>query len=130
MAMIVRAFPVLPGKEDAALDFARAVAARKQETTSFLQSFGVRRETWHLQRVDGRTLVIVVTDVENPPLDNARAYAVSQGQYEKWFKDNIRTLCGVDPDAQPLGPPTETIFEWDSPQDRRRTLDSPAAGGG
>ena len=129
MAMIIRAFPVLPGKEAAALDFARAVGdSRKQEMTSFLQSFGVRRETWHLQRMDDRTFVIVVTDVENPPMDKANAYAVSQGEFERWFKSNIRELCGVDPDAQPLGPPTETIFEWDTGQDRRRAFDPPAPG--
>src|SRR3954468_11230016 len=116
MAMIVRAFPVLPGKEDAALEFAKAVGdTRKNEHTMFLQSFGVRRETWHLQRMPHGALVIVVTDVENPPLAKAQAYGASQGQYERWFKDNIKTLCGVDPDTQPLGPPTETIFEWDSP---------------
>jgi hypothetical protein len=129
MAMIVRAFPVLPGKEDAALEFARAVGdSRKKDMTTFLQSFGVRRETWHLQRTAHGTLVIVVTDVEEPPLEKARAYSAAQGQYERWFKDNIKELCGIDPDVQPLGPPTETIFEWDSPHDRRRTLDAPAGG--
>lgn len=128
MAMIVRAFPVLPGKENDAVAFARSAnETRKQEMTSFLRSFGVRRETWHLQRMDGKTFVIVVTDVEHPPLDKADAYAVSQGPFERWFKDNIKTLCGVDPDAQPLGPPSETIFQWDSADNRRRTLDAPAA---
>ena len=128
MAMIVRAFPVLPGKEADALEFARAAGdARRQEMTSFLQGFGVHRETWHLQRMDGRTFVIVVSDVGNPPLDNARAYAASQGPFERWFKDNIKSLCGVDPDAQPLGPPSETIFQWDSADNRRKTLDAPAA---
>ena len=129
MAMIVRAFPVLPGKEAAALEFARAAGdSRRNEMASFLQSFGVRRETWHLQRMGDRTFVIVVTDVENPPMDKANAYAASQGEFERWFKSNIKTLCGVDPDAQPLGPPTEAIFEWDAGPDRRRAFNPPAAG--
>jgi hypothetical protein len=128
MAMIVRAFPVLPGKENDALEFARTAGGeRKDEMTGFLQSFGVRRETWHLQRMDGRTFVIVVTDVENPPLEKAQAYGASQGAVERWFKDNVKALCGVDPDAQPLGPPSETIFQWDSADNRRKTLDAPAA---
>jgi hypothetical protein len=51
MAMIVRAFPVLAGKEDAARRFAESVSGpRKQETASFLQGFGVRRESWHLSK--------------------------------------------------------------------------------
>ncbi|HEX2828898.1 MAG TPA: hypothetical protein VHP37_21285 [Burkholderiales bacterium] len=128
MAMIVRAFPVLPGKENEALDFARvASGTRNKEMTSFLSSFGVRRETWHLQRMDGRTFVIVVTDVEHPPLEKAQAYGASQGAFERWFKDHIKALCGIDPDAQPLGPPSETIFQWDSADNRRRTLDAPVA---
>ena len=129
MAMIVRAFPVLAGKEDAALEFARAAGeTRRNDTAAFLQSFGVKRESWHLQRTPQGSFVIVVTDVEEPPLEKARAYGASQGSYERWFKDNIRTLCGVDPDAQPLGPPTETIFSWDSAQNRRKTFDAPVAG--
>lgn len=126
MAMVVRAFPVLPGKEQAALDFAKSCGeARKDEMTSFLTSFGVRRETWHLQRTDRGSFVIVVTDVEHPPLDKAAAYGAAQGQFERWFKDNVKTLCGVDADAQPLGPPTQTIFAFDSANNRRGTLDSP-----
>ena len=126
MPMIVRAFPVLPGKDDAALAFAReAGEMRKEQTASFLQSYGVRRESWHLQRTPQGTFIIVVTDVEEPPLEKARAYGAAQGAYERWFKDSVRTLSGIDPDTQPLGPPTETIFQFDSPHDRRRSLDAP-----
>ena len=127
MAMIVRAFPVLPGKEDAAREFAKAVGdARRGETAAFLQGFGVRRESWHLQHAAQGLQIIVVTDVEDPPLEKARAYGASQGAYERWFKDNVKALCGVDPDVQPLGPPTETIFSWDSSANRRKTFDAPS----
>src|ERR1700749_518321 len=104
MPMIVRAFPVLPGKDDAALAFAReAGEMRKEQTASFLQSYGVRRESWHLQRTPQGTFIIVVTDVEEPPLEKARAYSAAQGAYERWFKDNVKILSGIDPDTQPLG---------------------------
>ena len=125
MAMIVRAFHVLPGKEGAALKFAEAVGAeRRSDTTAFLQSFGVRRETWHLQRTSQGTQVIVVTDIEDPPLARAQAYSAAEGAYARWFKDNVKALCGVDPDTHPLGPPTETIFSWDSALNRRKTFDA------
>ena len=128
MAMIVRAFPVLPGKEDAALKFAQDVGgARKDDTASFLQSFGVRRESWHLQRTPHGAFVIVVTDVEDPPLEKAHAYGAAQGAYERWFKDGVQEICGVNPDTEPLGPPTETIFAWDSSENRRKTFDAPRA---
>jgi hypothetical protein len=128
MAMLVRAFPILPGKEDAALEFARAVGdSRRSETAAFLQGYGVRRETWHLQRLGDRAMFIVVSDVEHPPLEKAAAYAGAQGGYERWFKDNVKALSGIDPDKEPLGPPSETVFSWDSAHNRRTTIDAPAA---
>jgi hypothetical protein len=128
MAMLVRAFPILPGKEEGAIKFAQAVGdARRQDTAAFLQSFGVRRESWHLQRTPQGAFVIVVTDIEDPPHERAQAYGASQGSYERWFKDNIRDLCGVDADAQPMGPPSETIFSWDSGANLRKTVDAPRA---
>jgi hypothetical protein len=128
MAMIVRAFPVLPGKENELLEFAKAVGdSRRQETASFLQSFGLRRESWHVQRTPHGMFVIVVTDVEDPPIEKARAYSVAQGSFERWFKDQVKALSGIDPDAEPLGPPTETVFAWDSGHNRRRTFDAPTA---
>ena len=128
MAMIVRAFPVLPGKEQAAREFAHRVGGeRKQETATFLQAFGVRRESWHLQETPQGIQIIVVTDVEDPPHERAQAYGASQGAYERWFKDNVRALSGVNPDVQPLGPPTETIFSWDGAHNRRKTYDAPRA---
>lgn len=127
MAMIVRAFPVLPGKENAAVKFAEAVAGeRRNDTTVLFQSIGVRRETWHLQRTAQGTQVIVVSDVEDPPMNRAQAYRAAQGAYERWFKDNVKALSGIDPDTHPLGPPTETIFSWDSGLNRRKTFDVPA----
>lgn len=128
MAMVVRAFPVLAGKEERAVKFAQACAgARGGEHAAFLETFGVRHESWHLQRTPQGTFVIVVTDVENPPQEKAQAYRAAQDAHGRWFKDNIRELCGVDPAAQPLGPPTETIFRWDSGANRRQTFDAPAA---
>ncbi len=128
MAMIVRAFPVMAGKEGAARGFADTVGGpRKRETASFLQSFGVRRESWHLQQTPQGIQIIVVTDIEEPPHEKARAYGASQGAYERWFKDNVRELCGVNADEQPLGPPTETIFSWDSAANRRKSFDAPIA---
>ena len=92
MAMIVRAFPVLAGKEEAARGFADTVGgARKQETASFLQSFGVRRESWHLQQTPQGIQIIVVTDVEEPPHEKARHGWLRK--HERWF-DNIHEPTG------------------------------------
>ena len=117
MAKVVRAFPVLPGKEKAAREFAAQLGGpRRQDATAFFNTFGVVSESWHWQQTPQGAFVIVVTELGAPPgiqmQVQAQAYASAQGIFERWFKDNVRELCGVDPDQQPLGPPTEPIFEW------------------
>jgi hypothetical protein len=118
MAMVVRAFPILPGKEQAARDFAALVgSSRRGEASLFYQRYGVTRESWHLQKTDDGAFIIVVTELGAAPAVDAvhaqaHAYAKAQGTFERWFKDSVRDLCGVNPDEQPLGPPTETILDW------------------
>jgi hypothetical protein len=117
MAMVVRAFPVLPGREQAAREFASTLgSARRSEASAFFNRYGVTRESWHLQQTANGTFIIVVTELgASPGLQvhvQAQAYASAQHAFERWFKDNVRELCGVNPDEQPLGPATEKIFEW------------------
>jgi hypothetical protein len=124
MAMVVRAFPVLPGKEQAARDFAATLgSARREDAAAFFGRYGVTRESWHLQQMPRGTFIIVVTELgASPGIQvhvQAQAYASAQHAFERWFKDNVRELCGVDPDQQPLGPPTETIFDWEQPRSQQ-----------
>ena len=117
MARVVRAFPVLPGREKAAREFAATLGgARRAEATAFFSQFGVKSESWHWQQTPQGAFVIVVTELAAPPgiqvQVQAQSYASAQGPFERWFKDNVRELCGVDADTQPLGPPTENVFEW------------------
>ena len=119
MAMVVRAFPVLPGKEQAAREFAGTLgSARRSEASAFFARYGVTRESWHLQQTPQGAFIIVVTELgASPGLQvhvQAQAYASAQHAFDRWFKDSVRELCGVNPDEQPLGPPTETIFDWDA----------------
>jgi hypothetical protein len=117
MAMVVRAFPVLPGKEQAAREFAATVgSARRDEASTFYKRYGVMRESWHLQNTPHGAFIIVVTELgASPGIQvnvQAQAYASAQSAFDRWFKDNVRELCGVNPDEQPLGPPTETLLDW------------------
>jgi hypothetical protein len=117
MTMVVRAFPVLPGREQAARDFATAVGStRRDEASAFYKRYGVTRESWHMQNTPNGAFIIVVTELAASPgiqvQVQAQAYANAQHAFERWFKDNVRELCGVNPDEQPLGPPTETLFDW------------------
>src|SRR5215213_1654046 len=117
MPKVVRAFPVVPGKENAARAFAAELGgARRQEATAFFKRYGIESESWHLQKTPNGVFIIVVTDLAPPPgiqiHAQAQTYAAAQAPFERWFKDNVKALSGVDPDTQPLGPPTEAIFDW------------------
>ena len=114
MPLIVRAFPVLPGKEEDIRTLAAEMAgSRREEAEAFYRSFGVVRESWHYQETPHGPMVIGVTEVEEEPDVAVRAqeYAHSTRPFDRWFKDQVRNLTGIDPDVQPLGPPSEVIFD-------------------
>jgi hypothetical protein len=112
MPLIVRAFPLLPGKEQDLRRLAAALASTHREAAQeFYRTFGVSRESWHFQETPSGPMVIGVTDLDDDPEVRGREYAESNRPFDRWFKDQIRNLTGVDPDSQPLGPPTEVIFD-------------------
>jgi hypothetical protein len=114
MALIVRAFPVLPGKEEGLRRLAEEMSGREREqAAAFYRGFAVVHESWHLQKTPQGSWAICVTDVAKEPVAMARAYAGSQRPFDRWFKERIRELTGIDPDVKPFGSPTETIFQWD-----------------
>jgi hypothetical protein len=113
MPLVVRAFPVLPGKEEQLKEFAAEMAgARHSEAASFYRSFGVARESWHLQHTEHGAWVIGVTDVSDDVEAKAQAYAASERPFDRWFKKQVLEISGIDPDVEPLGPPTQILFEF------------------
>lgn len=113
MSYVVRAFPLLPGKEDTFRRFAQELRVTKaRETRDFFARYGVRHESWHLQTTPNGQWVIVVTDISQRPVDEvASDYASSAADFDVWFKSQVKEISGIDPDEQPLGPPTECAFE-------------------
>jgi uncharacterized damage-inducible protein DinB len=110
MAYVVRAFPLLEGKEDEVRELARAMAGeRAAEAQAFYASFGVRHESWHLQRTAHGSWVIAVSDIDEPD-QRAAQYAASADDFARWFKGRVMALSGIDAESQPLGPPTETVL--------------------
>jgi hypothetical protein len=112
MSLVVRAFPVLKEKEFR--EFVKEVSgARSAEAADFYRRHGVKRETVHWQETPAGPWAIVVTEIADVE-PAARQYAASELSYDRWFKDRIQQLTGINPDRDPLGPPTEAIFEWPS----------------
>jgi hypothetical protein len=112
MPLIVRAFPVLQGKEEDIRKLAAEMAGpRREEAQEFYRSFGVVRESWHYQETPHGPLVIGVTELDDDPRVRAQQYAESDRPFDSWFKTQVRNLTGIDPNTQPLGPPSEEIFD-------------------
>lgn len=112
MPFVVRAFPVLEGMEESVREIARAMEGeRAGQTAEFFERLGVRHESWHMQETPAGLWVIAVSDIDAPE-ERARQYTASQENFDAWFKDRVLELTGIDPQTQPLGPPTEQIFTW------------------
>jgi hypothetical protein len=114
MQRIVRAFPVLSGQEDAARQLAREIGTTRQaEAAAFYQRFGVTHECWFTQQTPQGLLMIAITDFGGQPVaDAASEYATSLAPFEAWFKERVLAISGIDQATQPLGPPTECVFDW------------------
>lgn len=113
MPLIVRAFPILPGKEDQVRQFAQDLrTTRAADAAAFYDRMGVAKESWHLQETAHGSWVIAVTDVVTQPIEEAaRDYAGSVHGFDRWFKEQVKAVSGIDPETTPLGPPTQCIFD-------------------
>jgi hypothetical protein len=110
---VVSAFPILPGKE-ADLDvFLRELSERAAELAPFYTQFSVSHQSWHRQETAAGMMLISTTEIMRTPLSAvAQQLKVSERPFDRWFKDRVREISGVDLDVIPLGPPTECIFSW------------------
>jgi hypothetical protein len=117
MERVVRAFPILRGREKAVEDLARAMTTtRAAEAAEFYQRHGVAHESWYAQQTPQGMLVIAITDFAERPAEMvADDYAKSTAPFESWFKAQVMNVSGIDPSVAPLGPPTLGIFQFPKP---------------
>jgi hypothetical protein len=111
MALVVRAFPILPGKHEALTSFFAELEARKVETDRFYRAYGVKRETAYLQKTPHGDLLIACTELEEVE-STARAYAAETAPFHAWFKSKVLEVSGIDPNTHPLGPECRCVFDW------------------
>jgi hypothetical protein len=110
---VVRAYPMLPRHEAEIRRLAHDLTVpRAKDKDDFYMRMGVGRETWHLQETSLGHWVIVVTDMADKRVDDAaRIYAASPKDFDRWFKEQVMLITGLDPTITPLGPPTEELFD-------------------
>ena len=113
MQLLVRAFPVLPGREQQMRAFADVVrTSRAAEAADFYRRMGVARESWHLQQTPHGSWVVAVTQIPDKPIEQAgQDYAASPHVFDTWFKQQVVALTGINPETSPLGPATVCIFD-------------------
>ena len=104
------AFPVLPGKEQAAREFGQAcMGPRRAECSAYLKRVGITKETWHLQKTPMGSFVLV--SFEAPDIMKSfEILAKSTEPFDVWFKQQALQVSGVDLSKSMDGPMPEEIF--------------------
>jgi restriction endonuclease Mrr len=113
MTAIIRAFPLEKGVSRSEVEeFAQKLKGQHAaETDQFYRGFGVTKESWFFQDGSHGPQVIVYSEIGEVQ-KAAKNYQESVQDFVVWFKKEVDRLSGVDPNKDPLGPPTEKIFEW------------------
>jgi hypothetical protein len=115
MAVFNAAFPILPGKVEAARAFGtETMGARSAQFAEYQKRRDVTRETWSVQQTpDGAAFSVVW--IESP--DPEKAIAVAAGdpsEFGVWFRARVKEINGIDLDdpGQPLPPAPEVTLDW------------------
>lgn len=113
MTAIIRAFPLEKGitRKDIEEFAQKLKGEHAKQIDQFYRGFGVMKEEWFFQNGPNGPQVIVYSEIGEVN-KAAKQYQESQEEFVVWFKKEVDRLSGIDPNKDPLGPPTEKIFEW------------------
>jgi hypothetical protein len=102
--------PVLPGKEQADLDWVEEMTGpRREEYESAWKQLGVTRHTvWHQQTPDG-TVAVVYLEADDIPRA-MQGITSSDDPFNQWFRERVRDVHGLDVQAEPP-PQAEQIHD-------------------
>ena len=113
MPLVVRAFPLRAPVSELQAFASELTGPRASDAEQFYRHYGVDYESWHVQQTPNGPWVIAVTELADPA-EAAPRYADARHEFHAWFKDQVLSLTGVDPNKTPLGPPTTEVFSWSS----------------
>lgn len=110
MQTFCAAFPILPGKTEAGKEFAKALMGpRRKEFEPALKREGTAKESWFLQKTPQGDFVLVYFEAENVQ-KSFEILAKSQDPFLRWFKDQAKSISGVNLDQPSTEPPPEQIL--------------------
>jgi hypothetical protein len=104
--------PVLPGKEQADLDWmAEMTGPRREEYEAAWKQFGVSRHAvWHQDTPDG-TAAVVYLEADDIPAA-MQGIATSDDPFDQWFRDRVKDVHGIDLASDPP-PESQQILDHD-----------------
>lgn len=109
------ALPITPEKFEAVRAFAAEILGpRRAEFEESWRQKGITRETAWLQPLPGGALVLVCLEAE----DLTRAFrelAISQSPFDRWYRQKVLEIYGVDLAGVPSGSLNELIADWRAP---------------
>jgi hypothetical protein len=104
------AFPVLPGKAEAARAWAAEINGVHRHSFDEMQKrAGTTRETWSLQ--ESPTSAFLLVWVEGNPAEAAADLASAKDDFSVWFRGQVTAITGIDMSAPPAGGP-ELLVDW------------------
>ncbi len=108
------AFPILPGKTEAARAMLREMdGPRKPHLAASDRALGIVREVWSIQQTPQGDLLLGYLAGE----DLARAYNdffASQDEFDRWFKQQMQEVTGVDMNLPPTEPPNGVLVTYEA----------------
>jgi steroid delta-isomerase-like uncharacterized protein len=114
VATVTFAAPILPGKLEAWRRFAQEVeGSRDEEHAESRRRLGMTRERSWLQQTPGGDLALISFDAADP----GRAFAglaTSNAPFDRWFREKVLELHGLDLTAPAPGAPSQPFVDWSS----------------
>jgi hypothetical protein len=114
MDHICFALPILPGKtEDARAFQGELDGSRKGEYAASEERIGIAREFWFLQQTPQGDMLLAYMESR----DFAAAlgqFSKSQDGFDRWFKQRLADVTGVDLNTPPSGPLSELLSSYEA----------------
>ncbi len=114
MDQMLFTLPILPGKTEAARAFLQDLGgARKEDLRACNQALGFTKEMWALQQMPQGDFLIAYVTGEDLGTASGK-FAAAQGEFERWFKQQVREVTGTDFNELSTGPASEILADTEA----------------
>jgi hypothetical protein len=112
MTELITMLPVLPGKRAAAEEFvAELLGPRWEQYDRSQKTFKIRRETWFLTSTAHGDFLVFYAEGEDI-VKSFQDWVLSDDPFEKWVKEEMKRISGVDPDTPSSEPLPKQLLRY------------------